>query len=87
MGCCEPARREHAWDHVPSWLWPLLVEECLLGEQGQECAQSGAVEFGGLELDTGAKQSCAAEESNSLPLAFSCLSLAFSSLSSFILCS
>ena len=78
----------------PSWLWPLLIEECLLGEQGQERAQSGAVELGGLELDSGAEQSCAAEESNSLPLAFSCLSLAFSSLScsvsslsSFILCS
>ena len=78
----------------PSWLWPLLIEECLLGEEGQERAQSGAVELGGLELDSGAEQSCAAEESNSLPLAFSCLSLAFSSLScsvsslsSFILCS
>ena len=50
----------------PSWLWPLLIEECLLGEQGQECAQSGAVELGGLELDSGAEQSCAAEESKSL---------------------
>ena len=70
-----------------SWLWPLLIEECLLGEQGQEGIQSGAVELGGLELDSGAEQSCAAEESNSLPLAFSCLSLAFSSLSCFIRCS
>jgi hypothetical protein len=56
-------------------------------QQGQKRAQSGAVELGGLELDSGAEQSCAAEESNFLPLAFSCLSLAFSSLSSFILCS
>jgi hypothetical protein len=57
-----------------------LIEECLLGPQGQECAQSGAVELGGLELDSGAEQSCAAEESKSV-------SLAFSRFSSFILCS
>ena len=37
--------------------------------------------LGGIELESGVKQSCAAEESNSLPLAFSCLSLAFSSFS------
>ena len=66
---------------MPPWLWPLLIEERLLGKQGQECAQSGAIELAGLELDSGAEQSCAAKESNSLPLAFSCLSLAFSNLS------
>ena len=71
----------------PSWLWPLLIEECLLGEEGQERAQSGAVELGGLELDSGAEQSCAVEESNSLPLAFSCLSCSVSSLSCLIRCS
>ena len=71
-----------------------MIEECLLGEQGQECVQSGAVELGGIELDSGAEQSCAAEESNSLPLAFSCLSCSVSflicsvsRLSCFILCS
>jgi hypothetical protein len=58
-----------------------LIEERLLGKEGQECAQSGAVELGGLELDSGAEQSCAAKESNSLPLAFNSLPLAFSSLS------
>jgi hypothetical protein len=98
---CSSSRRGWASRHrqgvtplEPSWLWPLLIEECLPGEEGQERAQSGAVELGGLDLDSGAEQSCAAEESNSLPLAFSCLSLAFSSLSCsvsslsrFILCS
>ena len=71
----------------PSWLWPLLIEKNLLSQQGLKRAQSGAVELGGLELDSGAEQSCAAEKSNSLPLAFSCLSLAVSSLSCFIRCS
>jgi hypothetical protein len=58
-----------------------LIEKRLLGEQWQECVQSGAVELGGRELDSGAEQSFAAEESNSLPLSFNSLPLAFSFLS------
>ncbi len=46
--------------------------------QGEEGVEAGAVGVGGIELESGGEQSCAAEKSNSLPLAFSCLSLAFS---------
>ena len=59
----------------------LPINAVLLGQQGEKGVQSGAVEFGGIELDSGAEQSSAAEESNSLPLALSFLSLAFTSLS------
>jgi hypothetical protein len=58
--------------------------------QGEEGVEAGAVGVGGIELESGGEQSCAAEKSNSLPLAFSCLSLAFSCFSrsvSFLICS
>lgn len=66
-----PAAQQSA-PRAPLRLWPLLIKKPLLGKQAQERVQTGAVELGGLELHSGAEQNCAAEESNSLPLAFSC---------------
>jgi hypothetical protein len=53
----------------------------LLAHQGEVGLESGLVAGAGIELDSGGKQSASIEASSCLPLAFCCLSQAFSSLS------
>jgi len=68
---------------------PIAIAQGRLAHQGKEGLQSGSVDFGGLELDSGGKQCCLIKALKASSLALSFASLALSRLScsvSFSIC-
>ena len=66
---------------------PIAIAQGRLAHQGEEGPQSGSVDFGGIELDSGGKQCCLIKALKSLSLAFSLLSCSVSFSICFVLSS
>ncbi len=73
--------RTHSKTTVAGDSIPLPLPHRPLAHQAEVGLESGSVAGAGIELDSGGKQSASIEASSCLPLAFCCLSQAFSSLS------
>jgi hypothetical protein len=68
---------------------PIAIAKGRLAHQREEGPQSGSVDFGGIELESGGKQCCLIKALKASSLALSFASLAFSRLScsvSFSIC-
>jgi hypothetical protein len=65
----------------------IAVAQGRLAHQGEEGPQSGSIDFGGLDLDSGGKQCCLIKALKALSLAFSLLSCSVSFSICFVLSS